>query len=527
MSSDSQGQLVDGPNVGRRRQAFSLSLALRSHRRKRNSIMRPPAPSPTCAEKAHYPIFNPRDPRHNPIAANSCLVRSNHASETRGSVRWMQSLPRRSLRKARSGLFALTAGIQRRASSRKRDLAETWITSDPKALPNDGKQMPFSTSTASVASTAVDAEFGVGLYRIKCNCSTLRLNTHEYMLTISSSSSLTLLSPFTIPEGNPEAPKYSGSRLEETSGLQVRISPNSREIGWYDEYNDPTQGSEVSARHASDSTLGDSLKENIPQITDFKLNTEPLCLFDRPSSNSSLAMLLGSDEDGDGQLLEGSSLSTENTAETFSVSADLNKPNELFDGQSEMTGVHVNMTAGNLTATTRPYRENTTEQLPTMPGYFDDGHYQASERSLPRLEITDLSSDPSTHLNYRSDEGSSTERTSFSVNQWSPVDNEDWIPLSFRNEYFSVDGKTYDFRPDRGNNATKAEKSISGDGSIHNGPGLDREFSLRNRPTPEVIGPGTSYQRQVSQPRLERVGSDSTEEYIPTYPTLSPRGFHR
>ena len=147
---------------------------------------------------------------------------------------------------------------------------------------------------------------------------------------------------------------------------------------------------------------------------------------------------------------------------------------------------------------------------------------------LQELDIHDLPSDRSTRVDYISDEGSFTERTSLSVDRWSPDDNHHWIPLSFRDEY-GIDGKTYDFRPDRGDDAVKAETMTDGDDSIRSSICLDHDHLHRSRRIPEVIGPGaprTPRVRRVLQPRIERVHSDSTDESIPAYPLFPSRGFN-
>ncbi|EAU34853.1 predicted protein [Aspergillus terreus NIH2624] len=67
----------------------------------------------TCDERAHYPVFNPNDPRHNPSWTGDDRQQQEPSNESTAS--WMRSLPKRSLRKARSGFLALKSGIQRHA----------------------------------------------------------------------------------------------------------------------------------------------------------------------------------------------------------------------------------------------------------------------------------------------------------------------------------------------------------------------------------------------------------------------------
>lgn len=116
-------------------------------------------------------------------------------------------------------------------------------------------------------------------------------------------------------------------------------------------------------------------------------------------------------------------------------------------------------------------------------------------------------------------------------NSWSPIENELPIPtFSFRDEFFFVDGKSSDIRPDRGDNPTKTARRIARDGSIYNGPGLDRNTSVRTQDIPEIIGPGRSLYRMQdprtgSLFRLDRDGSDSTDDCTVTYPVWERRQF--
>ncbi|RHZ56195.1 uncharacterized protein CDV56_101462 [Aspergillus thermomutatus] len=80
----------------------------------------------------------------------------------------MQDLPRRSLRKARSGLLALRSGMQRRpipgGPSRRSDIPSIWSSRDSTEDSSD----PFPSSLSD-ASTEDDREFGTGLYRTTRN----------------------------------------------------------------------------------------------------------------------------------------------------------------------------------------------------------------------------------------------------------------------------------------------------------------------------------------------------------------------
>ncbi|KAF7115635.1 hypothetical protein CNMCM5793_002875 [Aspergillus hiratsukae] len=82
----------------------------------------------------------------------------------------MQDLPRRSLRKARSGFLALRAGMQRRplpgGHARRSDIPSIWSSRD--STEDSSDRFPSSVSDAS---TEDDHEFGTGLYRTTRNSS--------------------------------------------------------------------------------------------------------------------------------------------------------------------------------------------------------------------------------------------------------------------------------------------------------------------------------------------------------------------
>ncbi|GFG23425.1 hypothetical protein IFM61606_03306 [Aspergillus udagawae] len=176
------------------KQTLSSSLVLRSPFRSSNRIERPATPPASCEELAHYPVFNPRDPRHNPAASAPLWLQSDYyrpqASRTQNSVSWMQDLPRRSLRKARSGLLALRSGIQRRqlpgGHARRSDIPSIWSSRD--STEDSSDHFPSSVSDAS---TEDDHEFGTGLYRTGRNhsSSSEALKDHSHN-TVPSTSPL-------------------------------------------------------------------------------------------------------------------------------------------------------------------------------------------------------------------------------------------------------------------------------------------------------------------------------------------------
>ncbi|KAJ5814236.1 uncharacterized protein N7503_000986 [Penicillium pulvis] len=147
---DTDKKIRSGPgSPAERRSTFSLGFAFKTPSR-RLSIVDPPDLSPTCAERGHYPVFNPLDPRHNPSASVSWRRQESQtsSSDSQKQSHWVQDFPRRSLHKARSGLLALRAGFLRR----HRTSMTVEIT-------------PVRNTEASSASTQEDLNFGVALYR--------------------------------------------------------------------------------------------------------------------------------------------------------------------------------------------------------------------------------------------------------------------------------------------------------------------------------------------------------------------------
>lgn len=114
-----------------------------------------------------------------------------------GSIRWMQGLPGRSLRRARSGLQALRSGLHRRpipGVDGEHAHNGLWSSSDS-AEASSSRHTRFFSSTVSEASTEEDYDFGTDLYRTGCN--TYPGNTCERNKDISISS------PSYIPSSNP------------------------------------------------------------------------------------------------------------------------------------------------------------------------------------------------------------------------------------------------------------------------------------------------------------------------------------
>ncbi|KAL6238668.1 hypothetical protein BDW75DRAFT_246759 [Aspergillus navahoensis] len=123
-----------------------------------------------CEESAHYPVFDPEDPKHNPTLERSGCPQDVAMQSTypTASLRWVRGLPRRSLRQARSGIQALRTGLRMSYRRTGQINAGLWSHSDSAWSSNDPQDQQFS-STVSEASTDTDWEFGTNLYR--CNYS--------------------------------------------------------------------------------------------------------------------------------------------------------------------------------------------------------------------------------------------------------------------------------------------------------------------------------------------------------------------
>lgn len=144
-----------------------------------------------------------------------------------------------------------------------------------------------------------------------------------------------------------------------------------------------------------------------------------------------------------------------------------------------------------------------------------------SNRSSTDEEDGDFSVGQSMHSNSHSETLPSTGPTSVSVsNRNHSSMDEDILSLtsiSMKDEYFVVDGKAPDMHPGGGDNAVKAERSLTSDGSSG---GFDRSPQSRSERACEIVGPGGSLiQGRVERPGgIRRDNSDSSaDEYLVTY----------
>ncbi|KAJ5258870.1 hypothetical protein N7497_002184 [Penicillium chrysogenum] len=151
-----------------RRHLFSLSSVFRAQETqesKRASVAAAVQEEPTCMERIHYPVFNPLDPRHNPeISTLSWNAREqrNSSSESRSPMAWVQSISRRSLHRARSGLMALRSGLRHR-SSEESNTEKGFVS--PVALRRERQRQGASTG-AYTSETQEDMNFGAELSRM-------------------------------------------------------------------------------------------------------------------------------------------------------------------------------------------------------------------------------------------------------------------------------------------------------------------------------------------------------------------------
>ncbi|KAL4764831.1 uncharacterized protein BDW70DRAFT_93709 [Aspergillus foveolatus] len=191
------------------------------------SLRERPSRQPTlisaCEESAHYPVFDPEDPEHNPtLERNGCPqdVAMQSAYPT-ASLRWMRGLPRRSLRQARSGIQALRTGLRMSCRRTGQISAGLWSRSDSAGSSNDPRYQQFS-STVSEASTDTDWEFGTNLYR--CN---YPKHENEVGKGTSVASYNWNLPSASAKSSTAERPMIFPLDVRATSGNESHCSPNS------------------------------------------------------------------------------------------------------------------------------------------------------------------------------------------------------------------------------------------------------------------------------------------------------------
>jgi hypothetical protein len=109
-------------------------------------------------------VYNPLDPRHNPEVASASWRRSqSSASESSTPILKIQTITRRSLHKARSGLQALRAGIINHFSE---DGSRDQNHVNPFSLGRE-EDLPEGSSVTVTSSTLDDAAFGTEIFRTR------------------------------------------------------------------------------------------------------------------------------------------------------------------------------------------------------------------------------------------------------------------------------------------------------------------------------------------------------------------------
>ena len=236
-----------------------------------------------CQERVHYPIFNPQNPRHNPSAGSARWNASDdpidQSASPRNSVRWMQGLPGRSLRKARSGLLALRSGMQRNnqqqdSAARGSDIPCIWSSSDS----SEGafSRQEYFPSTISEASTECDGEFGTGIYRTKCNCSSALVNEPGRYMLCSSRGSPSRHG--CLPEVDEDS--SPGTSADDQNAMSPRLSADTcKQHGtqWGSGFDSVPSASESSNSPPSSNSSSNSIAPRLG----VSLSTEPLRMFDR------------------------------------------------------------------------------------------------------------------------------------------------------------------------------------------------------------------------------------------------------
>ncbi|KAL5343871.1 hypothetical protein BJX70DRAFT_351957 [Aspergillus crustosus] len=534
-------------------QLLSFSLSIRSSRR-RSRLARPPTPPPTCEESVHYPVFNREDPRHNPTLRQSVYLDETDnpptAAHSTGSMRWMHGLPGRSIRRARSGLQALRSGLHRRSlqnADGDHVINGLWASSDSAEGSSDPNERVFS-STVSEASTEEDYDFGTDLYRTGCNYPGKKSKTGKALSVpppIPASSMETDRHPLSPIEGTPEAtpnvPSDQGLLITCTDSNDVvldDLSPVTLDDDW-------TIISAEAAKCCSvDEAQHPSMPETLsdPDIPDLAAAGEIEIDSNFDDAQASVAL----EADADCVSHRSSCASHESgIAQMLCVGADVLDMVEATPSErSSVESSHSSddeeiielIPAAEIAlaiASPEPEVESTTQTPPAI----DDQHLADT---APTISIANPGGlDYFLSLDILAGNDSQDSKTSSEEPSPNSLDNDDrdaplspWFPTDkaerssllslsheyLRDEFFLVDGKSTDLRPDRGDNPIKGERGFAGDGGLHSGPGLDRNLSVRTQEIPEIIGPGGPLGMPSPLPyRRDREGSDSTEEYLVTY----------
>ncbi|RDW90623.1 uncharacterized protein DSM5745_02398 [Aspergillus mulundensis] len=476
---------------------LSSPLSLRPSR-KGSRPARPPSPPSACEESVHYPIFNPEDPRHNPALESSLGLEDAdslpQAPFPAGSMRWMQGLPGRSLRRARSGLHALRSGLQRRpARSADGDhvSGELWSSSNSAEGSSSPNENLFS-STVSEASTEEDYEFGTNLYRTGCHHPYPK---DEYREDITPPAYIAPYIPATSAKLSTvaELPLVFPVIVTDTSSDEgVSTVPTPADA----------PSTILNGSSASDDDFQHGVKES--GVLDLPIPTTT-----RTANHLDVA---ASDMAESDVAEDNASVKTE-MSDSSRRSSPSALPQSLIE-QIPCGGTEITVTTKEIENHGAEPVENGTERAPEIElGDLGGNDYYLSLNALDNSEAHENNTSEDQSPNSPSEDGRYV-----LLSPWLPVDKSDRRSL-LRDEYF-VDGKPSDRRPDGGSNAVKAEPELTGDGRLYIDRGLDRNRSLRHE-VPELIGPRGPIGFPGPQGvRRDRRSESSEEEYLVTYGLL-------
>ncbi|RJE22453.1 hypothetical protein PHISCL_05230 [Aspergillus sclerotialis] len=516
---DSTDQIRPNENVNKT-QRLSFSLGIPSPVGKRKSFSRPRTPPPTCEERVHYPIFNPRNPRHNPPLTPSSWHGSGYyipqaqAPNSRNSVRWMQSLPGRSIRKARSGFLALRSGMQRNQRNQhshslnhNEAIPNIWSSSDS-AEGSFDQQGEYFPSTISEASTEEDYDFGFGLYRTRCNCSSALFG--ELDKYIFKGPPITLSGPGRMPEMHmgscsfadlsPVERPPNSSCQENIQALTAKKSSEKQKSKCHGAVRRVSFQADAS-NSVDKSSSSSSDNADIPQLgVNLSMESHQLSNKSQPAASSSSNVKTPQESPAK----RTGSVDSPNCKEDSHLSHSRESSNnmcETIEHRSDETEAQTEEGTETDILSRLSYRPDLLE---AWVADFSSSHQDG-----------DVSVGPSMHSNTHSEGFTSTGPTSVSNNNRSSIEEDilSLTSLSMKDEYFLVDGKTSDTHPGGGDNAIKVEESSANDASIHQ---VDRSPSTRSQQVREIVGPGGPPPHLSVGNRRENSDS-SNEEYLATY----------
>ncbi|KAL2872509.1 uncharacterized protein BJX67DRAFT_11441 [Aspergillus lucknowensis] len=530
---------------------YTFSISIRSSGR-RGRLSRPPTPPCECEERIHYPVFNPADPRHNSALRTSAWPDgTNNLAQIAhpvGPRRWMQTLPGRSLRRARSGLQALRSGFYRRPAHQNIDgdnaINGAWPSSSDSAEGSSDRHDNRFSSTVSEASTEEDYDFGTNLYRTDCN----HRDSGEGMARYAGPSShIPRPHPGLTPASSAGADTPPVHLIEATTPACSREDLSAAVADL-----DHANHDDGARANADNQRMGENITSTVPPSTAAKENPNPP-VQSPPNSSATPANA----QNPAGALVEADTSpsaaeiriisepqvvveETNTTPISGSPSSGRSQLRQIdqapYEGIKVAEEVEETPATGILTLECFQ-TENTREDAESTPGVGKVPE-NLLDNVVPEVALGDFG-DMSHILSLNPlDGGVLTESTGNDevsgptsqiedeantlLNPWLPLDKGDRSSLlSMRDEFFLVDGKSTDLRPDRGDNPLKGERAFTGDGGLYSGPGLDRDLSIRTQEVPEIIGPGGPTGLTNPRPlRRDRDGSDSTEEYLVTYSLL-------